>query len=234
MARVAVLFCALVAAAVGLAEPKRCTDLLDNVTEFETLCYSMLSTDEDGLQIRLYNVTSHATAVSYTIAIPPAIVYQQAETEGAFFTLGYFVGYVNSKNQSLLNARTVPLMLRPPYNSNPNHDSWISSMVVAPSVFPTPAKLPRPTYNVSLSPVPEGLYLASQRITFQSTPQPADFNNTCAILYRKLAKRGVEVDLASPYTPTHAVYYTRDLVEEQAYTFECWVGIKPRTVVVDG
>ena len=205
----------------GLVFSKKCTATVDGSTQVETLCYSIVAQhDGAALQVRSYDVTA-ATAVSYPIAAD-VTVYQEAQNFAGYYVLGYFTGYTNARNESLLPARTAPLTLRVPSAAFPG---WVGSMVVAPSLHPTRAGLPEPTYVVELSAVQAdgSVRLASLLVQFQQAPQPADFNATCAQLATRLQQLKIRVDEASAITPTHAYYFTRESFGP--YDFECWMAV---------
>jgi hypothetical protein len=216
------LLALLLALHLGSPAAEKCTALLDGSVPVETLCYSVIES-HGALQLRHYNVSS-ATAVTYDVAAGVTI-YQEAQTEAAFYVLGYFTGECNAANKSLAPAaRTVPLVLRTNTGESPG---WVGSMIVAPSLYPTPLRLPVPKYGVKLEPVagsgPGALRLASLRTQFQQSPQPSDFEAVCAQLTARLAKLGIKVDAASGLTPSHAYYFSREWTGP--WDFECWVAV---------
>ena len=211
--------------APGLAAAKKCTAAVNGGAEqLETLCFTVLA-EHDGaaLQIRVYDVAA-ATAVTFPVSAGVTI-YQEAMEFDGYYVIGYFVGYTNAKNESLLPARTAPLTLRVPSAAFPG---WLGSMVVAPSLYPTRAGLPAASYGVQLADVPAdgSLRLASLRVEFNQSPQPSDFNATCAQLATRLHALNIQVDDSSPVTPTHAYYWTREYYQGP-WTFECWMAVKP-------
>ena len=195
--------------------------MLDVNLPVETVCYNVTEALGSGLEVREY--THNATAAVYNIGAA-VTVYQEAQNIGAYCVLGYFVGYTNAKNESLVNARTVPLTLR---TNTGAHPGWVGSMVVAPSLYPTRKDLPTPTYGVELAFVPDAgsRYIASLRKQFQESPQLEDFEAVCSQLEARLTKAGVKINKESATTPTHAYYWSRFWTGP--WDFECWVAVYP-------
>ncbi len=144
----------------------------------------------------------------------------------AYYVLGFFTGLTNAANRSLLQARTVPLVLRTNTGASPG---WVGIMVAAPSLYPTPAGLPAPTYGVKLEAVlgSGALRIASLRQQFQASPQPEDFEAVCQRLSANLAQLGIRVDAASTLTPSHAYYFSEEWTGP--WDFECWMAVLPPT-----
>ena len=225
--RIAFLYvCGLAAAA---AAP--CFGVLNATFPFEEVCFELLKGGEGGLQLREYPASASnqggVTLVAYN-ASAAITAYQQALTLTSFYVTDYFVGGANVFNQSLLASRTVPFGLRPP---SPAHNSWLGFMALAPSIWPVGRKAQPPSPNFDVELVPLGLYgegplvIAAQRATLQTGPQPSDFDALCATLDAAVAAQlpAWEVDLASPFTHTHARYY--GWVWDGPYDVECWAGV---------
>jgi hypothetical protein len=110
--RPAALLFALVAvpAAAALAPTKPpCFDTL-NAQPFETVCHKTLANASGGLlTVRAYTGASAGAFAVSAPAAPAVTVYQEALELTTFCVLDYF-----TNRSSTVNARTVPLTLRPP------------------------------------------------------------------------------------------------------------------------
>ena len=190
----------------------------------------MLHNGTGGLSLREYPAAAArggVTLVTYN-ASAAITIYQEALTEVSFYVIEYFVGPANARNESLLASRTVPLALRPP---TPQHNEWLGFMALAPSEWPAGKTPPAATYGAQLLPLgmsgPKAgpVLLAVQRATSSGSPQPSDFDALCAKLAAGIKAQlpGYELDATSPFTPTHARYYSYMWLGP--YDYECWSGV---------
>ena len=181
-----------------------------------------------GLSLREYvGASREATLVEFGISGTAA--YQTALINSSASIFDFFTGEGNVKNESLLDARTVPLVLRPP---TPSHNFWMGHMALAPSRFPPGVAPPDPGLGgVSLTPLGVqgvAVTLAVQRVVQKSVfPEPSDFDTLCAKLAAGIKAQlpGWAVDEASPYTPSHARFWTEQFFAGP-WTLECWMGVK--------
>lgn len=208
----AILFASTVA---SIAPAKPCFDTL-NGQPFETVCHKILANASGGLlTVRAYAGAS-AKAFAVSSAAPPTVtVYQEALELTTFYVIDYLT------NKSLVDARTVPLTLRPP---TPTHNEWLAQMALAPTRWPPGSTPPAPFAPIEVAPLGD-VTLAALRATLQFSPQPADFDHLCAQLRTAVPKElpAWKVDEASPISPTHARYDGRDW--GGPWLVECWVGV---------
>lgn len=210
------------AAARGRA-PAPCYASFDNKSLLETPCYDVLLSDGEGFEVRNYSSGSDVTLVSYDISNSTGIDPKLADYYGAYYVICYFMGGCNTKNESLLTSRTVPLVLRPP---SATRDNYIEHMALAPSSWPVSRKPPTPTNNVTLDVLGDVL-LASLHIQASVMPQPSDYDATCADLVEHVQKNGnYAIDEASPFTFSHARYFGW-VPEGELFDYECWAAVAP-------
>jgi hypothetical protein len=214
-------FVGLIASIAVVAAAAPCYGRLNETIPFEEVCYTVLKNGTDGLSLRKYGASGAAMLVEYQ-ASSSITVYQEALTLTTFYVIEYFLGPGNVHNDSLLSARTVPLVLRPP---TPAHNFWVAHMALTPSRYP-PATPPAPYAPTTLRPLGENTTLAVQRATLAQSPQPSDFDALCAKLSAGIKEQlpGWSVDTDSPYTPSHARYYSY-YNYEGPWTIECWMGV---------
>ena len=202
----------------------RCEGRLNSSFPFEEVCYEVVFNGTGGFSLRSYAGANAAAALATSNASSSITTYQEALELTTFLVIEYFVGSGNAKNVSLLDARTVPLVLRPP---TPSHNFWASHMAVAPSRFPSVAKAPRAAGS-DLSLLPMGdVTLAVLHDTLTSSPQPADFAALCKRLEVavKAQSPGWSVDASSPYSPSHARFDSFEFYEGP-FDIECWLGVQ--------
>jgi hypothetical protein len=214
------LLAAATAAAAAPAAPAPCFAMLDGDTPLETPCYAVLFEDGEGLEVRQY--TGGATLV--TDAQPGNSSYDSALTETATFVILYFTGEANEQGENLLASRTVPLFLSTPTASNGG--AFVGGMAIAPSTWPANTSFPTPTYGNQLTPL--NATVASLHAQFPQAPGEADFEGVCAELAARLkVVGGWRVLPASPFTPTHARYYSENKGNTLPWEGECWMGVRP-------
>ena len=215
----------------GLAAPP-CYGRLNDTARFEEVCFTVLKNGTGGLSLREYRGASAlATLVEYEVGSAATVNYQEALINTTAAVIAYFAGEGNELNASLLAARTVPFVLRPP---TPTHNFWTSHLALAPSQFP-PGGSPSPpdpvVGGVSLTPLGVqgvAVTLAVQRkVQAPLFPEPSDFYALCAKLEAGIETQlpGWAVDEASPYTPAHARFWTEEFFSGP-WTLECWMGVK--------
>jgi hypothetical protein len=209
----------------GVRAAAPCYGKLNYTFPFEEVCYQTIFNGTNGLSLREYSGASlEATLVTYN-ASASITTYQEALTLTTFYIIEYLIGGGNVQNKSLLEARTVPLVLRPPTTDN---NDWLAFMALAPSKFPPKSHPPSPvpSYGVVLKPFGNKgstpVTLAVQRADLTQDPQPSDFDDLC-----KKIESGIKsqlptwkIDAASPYTYSHARYYT-EIFFGSYWTCEC-------------
>ena len=214
----------LLSLVIGAAAYNPCYAIIDNNTYYETPCYKTLFTDHNGFEIRSYSVGA-ANLVAYNISAD-VTVYQEALEMDGYYVLGYFAGYNNEQNESLTNARTVPLSLSVPVPGV--RGNWLGFMALAPSKWPVGSQPPAPSNGVELLPLAENApaLLASLHVQLQNgSPQPSDFDALCQTLLGKVdALSGWKVNKQSPFSPTHSRYYTQNFFGPM-FDIECWVAV---------
>jgi hypothetical protein len=212
---------ALLASTTSASASPPCYGPYDRTSKLETPCARILaSSPSDSLTIRAYVNGVDVHVAEY--AIPASVTtYQEAFELGAYTVVGYFVGYTNAKNESLLTSRTVPLVLRPPTAHN---KEWLARMALAPSLWPPTRKVVEPTYNVTLAPLTNATIAVQYRLIDQS-PQPSDLAALCKELDTNVAKLGGwTVDPTSPFTYSHAYFNGRDY-DMGPFDIECYAGV---------
>jgi hypothetical protein len=214
---------ALASASSAPAAAAPCFGPFNHTYQRETPCFKVLAAAGD-LSVREFVggrlVTLVEKAVSSSVTI-----YQEAVTLGTYDVLASFVGALNSKNESLVASRTVPLVVRPP---TPQHDDWLVHMALAPSLWPAArARVPpRPGYNVTLAPLGSAPVAVQYRL-FELSPQPEDLAALCRTLGANLAALGGwAVDAASPVTYSYA-FYSGYTFYDGPWDVECWAGVVP-------
>ena len=203
----------------------RCLGRLNQTFPFEEVCYETVYNGTGGFTLRSYSGADAAASLVTSTASSSITTYQEALEMTTFYVIEYFVGGGNARNESLLSARTVPLVLRPPTAS---HDFWVGHMAVAPSRFPG-TKPPSPVgkgYPISLEPMGD-VTLAVLRDTLNESPQPSDFDALCKRLEAAVKKQAPSwtIDAASPYSPSHARFDSFEFFEGP-FDIECWLGVQ--------
>ena len=214
--------------AVGLAlqaaaaAPARCLGHLNHTYLLESVCFETIFSGADGLTLREYSgANASATLVSFNVSATQ--IYQEALEMSTFYVISYFAGEGNAANKSLVAARTVPLVLRPPTRE---HNEWVSHMALAPSRFPPGSHAPAPNWDISLRPL-GSVTLAVLHATLDQSPQPADFDALCSRVEAAVKKQlpAWAIDAASPYSPSHARFDSYEFYEGP-FDIECWWGVK--------
>ncbi len=203
----------------------RCLGRLNHTFPFEEVCYDTVLNGTGGFTLRSYSGADAAASLVTSTASSSITTYQEALEMTTFYVIEYFVGGGNVKNESLLFARTVPLVLRPPTAS---HDFWAGHMAVAPSRFPStkPPAAAGGGQPLSLQPLGD-VTLAVLRDTLNESPQPSDFDALCKRLEAAIKKQAPSwtVDAASPYSPSHARFDSFEFYEGP-FDIECWMGVQ--------
>ncbi len=125
------IYAAAFALAASAPSAAPCYGPFNHTFKLETPCFKVLAAAGD-LSVREFVGGRLVTLVEKAIA-SSVTVYQEAVTIGTYDVLAYFLGALNSRNESLLASRTVPLVVRPP---TPQHDDWLVRMALAPSLWP--------------------------------------------------------------------------------------------------
>ena len=201
-------------AAVAVSAP--CFGKLDGDTIFETPCTSILADDGRGMQVREFS--GDVTLVTY--AAPSSYSYDQALQDTADLVICYFTGECNENGTSLLDARTVPLTLRP---STKSFNFFEGVMAIAPSKWPRNASFPVPTYGDMLEILNGTIGVLVGN--FPEVPTEADFDSLCSELAKGLPALGFRVLPRSRFSPTHARYYSQNKANDLPWEAECWLGV---------
>lgn len=214
MARLLTTLLAFALAALAVGAP--CYRMLDGDTVFETPCTTVLADDGRGMQVREF--AGDATLV--TFSTPSSFTYEQGLTETADLVICYFTGECNLNSTSLVNARTVPLTLRPPTKS---FSLYEGGMAVAPSKWPRTANFPVASYGDAL--VNLNGTIGALVGHFSAVPTEADFDALCSELAKGLPTLGYRVLTRSHFSPTHARYYSENKANDLPWDAECWLGV---------
>ncbi len=189
---------------------------------FETPCFSTLYTNKSAsLSVRQYGVLPNV--VSVQAAQEEDETFEQAVGSAAYFIFCYFAGD-NEGSVNLTNGRTVPLMVRPP--APQRGDSWIVDDAVATSAYPNPDALPSPlTPEAVLTPFTRTT-IAARPASKGTLPDEDDFKACGAELVAALEGTPFRAVADGVWSPTYALYYTRDALPPYAY--ECWTEVASR------
>ena len=203
-----------------------CYGKLNFTFPFEEVCYKTVFNGTNGLSLREYDGAELETTLITNNASSSITTYQEALTLTTFYVIEYLVGEFNVQNKSLLNARTVPLVLRPPTAEN---NEWLSFMALAPSKFPPKSNPPKPTEHSGVVLKPLGsspVTLAVLRADLTQDPQPSDFDTLCKKLEAGVKSQlpAWKIDSSSPFTFSHARYYT-EIFFGSYWTCECWAAV---------
>jgi hypothetical protein len=199
----------------------KCLGMLNSTFPFEEVCYQTLYNNSDGLSVRAYSgADASAQLVSFNVSA--AEIYQEALEMSTFYVISYFAGEGNKRNKSLTAARTVPLVLRPPTSE---HNLWTSHMALAPSHFPPGSKAPAPGWGITVSPLGD-VTLAVLHGTLYQSPQPSDFDELCSTAAAAVKAQLPDwtIDPTSPFSPSHARYFSYEFYEGP-FDIECWWGL---------
>ena len=202
-----------------------CHASFNNETQLETPCYNLLQQVQitaSGLAatLELREYVTDATLVTYYVS-NQVTTYQEALNFAGFYVIEYFIGPFNARNASLLSSRTVPLTLRPP---TAQHKYWLGAMALSPSLWPPGSNPPTGLYGIEMVPFGRSVLLASLRVQYPYTPQPSDYDALCANLQASVHLVRAAVDVHSPFSPTHAYYYGREMLGP-LWDAECWYGV---------
>lgn len=206
-----------------------CFGKLNYTFTFEEVCFKTIFYGTTGFALREYSGTAlGSTLVTYN-ASASITTYQEALMLTTFYVFEYFTGGGNALNKSLINARTVPLLLRPP---TPQNNEWLATMALSPSKYPSksnpPVPIPGPS-GVILKTISDGsapIQIAVQRADLTQDPQPSDFDTLCSQLQAnvKVQLPNWKIDETSEYTYSHARYYT-EIFFGSYWTCECWARV---------
>ena len=206
-----------------------CFGKLNYTFPLEEVCYTTIFNGTNGFSLREYSGNAlGSTLVTYN-ASDSITTYQEALMLTTFYVIEYFTGGGNALNKSLINDRTVPLLLRPPTNQN---NEWLATMALSPSKYPSkshpPLPIPGPS-GVILKKVSDGsapIQIAVQRADLSQDPQPSDFDTLCSKLQAsvKVQLPNWKIDETSEYTYSHARYYT-EIFFGSYWTCECWARV---------
>jgi hypothetical protein len=199
-----------------LAVGAPCFGKLDGDTIFETPCTSILADDGRGMQVREFS--GDATLVTY--AAPPSYSYDEGLQDTADLIICYFTGECNENATNLLDARTVPLTLRP---STKSFNFYEGGMAIAPSKWPRNASFPVATYGDMLGNLNGTIGVLVGH--FPQVPTEANFDSLCSELAKGLPALGFRVLPHSHFSPTHARYYSQNKANDLPWDAECWLGV---------
>lgn len=220
-ASLAALSAATLVTSTSAPDAAPCYGPFNHTYKLETPCFKVLASSGD-LSVREFVGGKHVTLVEK--ALPSSItIYQEAVTIGTYDVIGYLMGYYNTRNESLLSSRTVPLVVRPPA---PQHADWVVHMALAPSLWPAArARVPpTPGNNITLAPLGAAA-VAVQYKLFELSPQPADLDALCKTLDANLAALGGwALDADSQVTHSYA-FYSGYMFYDGPWDVECWAGV---------
>jgi hypothetical protein len=201
---------------------------------FTTPCYAVRAVlDGTGCEIREYLSLEPTPVVTARADLPNAVgSLDEAVLNGVEFILCYFEGACSTTHVNVFDARTVPVLLRPPQKGG-DRIAWQIDWPIAASavaVQPYPAAVPPGESGVVIKPfgTPAAPVLVAVQTCFAPArlPTQADFTACEAELLLNVAGLpGWEIT-AGLYTPTYAYYTGQNSEAGQDFPLEVWASVR--------
>lgn len=191
------------------------------VPDFESMCSETIFTSGD-ISIKQYGLPKTETLVVGQVS--GGQFYVDALPAGVQYIIDYFQG-ANDERRNILNARTVPITVRPP--TNEGRSPWTFAMMASTALFPNPFLLPTPLPPTSPLATFGSHLFAVLKFKTDIRPYDKDFILACNTLVAGLPRQYSVVN--SSWTPTWALYNGQATTAN--FTNECWVEVASKLEV---
>ena len=188
------------------------------VPDFESMCSETVFTSGD-ISIKQYGLPKTETLVVGQVSGNQ--FYVDALPVGIQYIINYFAGN-NDERRSILNARTVPITVRPPTPGV--RTTWTFAMMASTALFPNPILLPTPLLPTQPLATFGSHLFAVIKFKTDIRPYDKDFILACDNLIAALPPQYTVLNTSqSSWTPTWALYNNQSTTAN--FTNECWLEV---------
>lgn len=200
----------------------------------ETWCSTPI-VSKNGVQIAQYGFPSDSMLI--TASTNSSIWYNDALffLGGGIYTVFEYLAGHNQQNQSLIaNGRTVPFIIRPLSPLATPSGWWQTSMLISPSNYPDPSKIPLPIPNSDIKLEPLGThYFATLSFNYSSNttivyPPYFPYFLGCTDTLLADLPAGWNVMNNSSFSPSWLLYNGQDF--NGTWTSQCLVEVEPAKI----